>query len=334
MRRLARGESAHASFELATNRRGVVEAGAYQAVIADALDLARRGLSVCQPARCVVLPRIEPLPTVVPGAGRALSVAESLTAGGAMLRRYAQGDDLRRVHWRTTARLGELMVREGEDEDERGRVATTVLLDVGDGATPPEELDRAVEVAASVLFAAADESSNEVSGSYRLLTTADLDTGSQRGRDGLSSVLVDLAGAGGAAMPSSGRFRAAVERLGRSHHDEILVVVGAFGAYPPDAEILEDLARAYPIVVLVLVGAARLSRRGPMTGAADASPRGVPETGGRLRHDLSRGRKGVVVTVPLPLGTSLAAAWRAPRQGAETDEDLSGWLAGAREAAR
>ena len=274
MRRLARGESADASFELATNRRGVVEAGAYQAVIADALDLARRGLSVL-PARpmCRAAPHRAAADGGAGGWARP-SVAESLTAGGAMLRRYAQGDDLRRVHWRTTARLGELMVREGEDEDERGRVATTVLLDVGDGATPPEELDRAVEVAASVLFAAADESSNEVSGTYRLLTTADLDTGSQRGRDGLSSVLVDLAGAGGAAMPSSGRFRAAVERLGRSHHDEILVVVGAFGAYPPDAEILEDLARAYPIVVLVLVGAARgLSRRGPMTGAADASPR-------------------------------------------------------------
>ena len=336
VRRLARGDRAHASFELDTHRRGVVEAGAYQAVISDPLGLARRRLSVCRPARCVVLPCIEPLPTVVPErgatrAGRALSLAERLAASGAMLRRYAQGDDLRRVHWRTTARLGELMVREGEDDDERGRIATTVLLDVGDGATPPEELDRAVEVAASVLFAAADESSNEVSGTYRLLTTAELDTGSRRGRDGLASVLVALAGVGAAVAPSAGRFRAAVERLGRSDHDEVLVVVGAFGSDPPDPGILADLARVYRVVVLVLVGAAHVSRRAQMTDADDADPGTVPATGAHVRHDGSGGRRGAVVTVPLPLGTSLADAWRSDLQGPDAIEDGSGWLGRPRE---
>ena len=51
------------------------------------------------------------------------------------------------------------MVREGGDRDDPDRIATTVLLDAGGAETPPDELERAVEVAASVLAAAAEESS-------------------------------------------------------------------------------------------------------------------------------------------------------------------------------
>ncbi len=180
VQRLARGDRAQATFGLLTERRGPVDAGAYEATISDPLGLARRRLSVSRPARCIALPHIEPLTTVVPevpgrlAAESTLSVAERLITGSSMLRRYAQGDDFRRVHWRTTARVGELMVRDGGDRDEPDRIATTVLLDVGDDATPVDELDRAVEVAASVLSLAADGSSTGAAGAYRLLTTTNL----------------------------------------------------------------------------------------------------------------------------------------------------------------
>jgi uncharacterized protein (DUF58 family) len=50
-------------------------------------------------------------------------------ADDASLRDYRSGDDLRRVHWRTSARLGELMVR----QDERAaRRPVSVLLDLPD----------------------------------------------------------------------------------------------------------------------------------------------------------------------------------------------------------
>ena len=49
--RLARGERAEVSFELCTERRGAIEAGAYEAVSSDPLGLARRSLSVSRPAR-------------------------------------------------------------------------------------------------------------------------------------------------------------------------------------------------------------------------------------------------------------------------------------------
>ena len=41
-------------------------------------------------------------------------------------RAYRDGDELRRVHWRSTARYGELMVRR---EEQRWRNRATVLLD-------------------------------------------------------------------------------------------------------------------------------------------------------------------------------------------------------------
>ena len=76
------------------------------------------------------------------------------------------------------------------------------------------------------------------------------------GRDSLQNVLVALAGVAAAPTPSPKRFSDVVGRLGPPERDEVLVVVGAFGSYPPDPDVLEDLARGYSLVVLVLVGAA------------------------------------------------------------------------------
>jgi uncharacterized protein (DUF58 family) len=344
VQRLARGDRAQATFRLLTERRGPVDAGAYEATISDPLGLARRRLSVSRPARCIALPRIEPLTTVVPevpgwlAAEGTLSVAERLITGSSMLRRYAQGDDFRRVHWRTTARVGELMVRDGGDRDEPDRIATTVLLDVGDGATPVDELDRAVEVAASVLSLAADESSTGASGAYRLLTTTNLDTGGQRGQESLQNVLIALSGIAAVPTPARQRFSAAVERLGRPDRDEVLVIVGAFGERPPDPELLEDLARAYSAVVLVLVGAASPSTRDELEARwradDDAGSRAVSKTGPRYPQGrVGRSRSGVL-TVPLPLGRALAAAWSLDLEGPDLVDEVTGWSGGAMEVAR
>ena len=147
--RLARGERASARFALGTLRRGVIVAGGYEATLTDPLGLARRRLTSSRAAHCLVLARVEPLTTVLPrGLGwlateSTTSAAERLVSGSSMLRRYVQGDDLRLVHWRTTARVGGLMVREGGDREDPERAGVTVLLDTGDDTTPPELLDRA-----------------------------------------------------------------------------------------------------------------------------------------------------------------------------------------------
>ena len=70
------------------------------------------------------------------------------------VREYAQGESLRRVHWPTTARRGQLMVKELEDSP---RDAVAVVLDcdpAGVAGTPPDSsFDAAVRAAGSVLRA-------------------------------------------------------------------------------------------------------------------------------------------------------------------------------------
>jgi len=66
-------------------------------------------------------------------------------------REYRHGDDLRRVHWKSTARYGELMVRR---EEQPLKARATVLLDTREighrGSGPASSFEWAVSCAASV----------------------------------------------------------------------------------------------------------------------------------------------------------------------------------------
>jgi uncharacterized protein (DUF58 family) len=64
------------------------------------------------------------------------------------VREYAQGESLRRVHWRSTARRGQLMVKELEDAP-RDEIA--VLLDADAAAVVGESFDVQVRAAGSIL---------------------------------------------------------------------------------------------------------------------------------------------------------------------------------------
>lgn len=70
------------------------------------------------------------------------------------VREYEQGESLRRVHWPTTARRGQLMVKELEDSP---RDAMVVLLDCDPcgaaGEAPRSSFDEAVRAAGSILEA-------------------------------------------------------------------------------------------------------------------------------------------------------------------------------------
>jgi uncharacterized protein (DUF58 family) len=66
------------------------------------------------------------------------------------LRDYAPGDDLRHVHWRSTARRGHLMMRQNEA---RRRTPVLVMLDVRPGAHDRASFERAVEACASIVTA-------------------------------------------------------------------------------------------------------------------------------------------------------------------------------------
>jgi uncharacterized protein (DUF58 family) len=105
----------------------------------------------------VVTPKVHSLPMVQlagewtgSGESRARSIA-SAGEDDAATREYRQGDDLRRVHWRSTARMGQLMVRR---EEQPWQARCTLLLDtrtVGHaGEGPGSSFEWAVSAAASV----------------------------------------------------------------------------------------------------------------------------------------------------------------------------------------
>jgi uncharacterized protein (DUF58 family) len=116
---------------------GVVGGGATPAApvgarALDPLGLAEFARTAPGTDRLLVLPRVVALRGVPPALGTAEGAHGAGAAGAGqgradvLVRPYRTGDELRRVHWRSTARHGELMVRL-EERPWRGGV--TVLLD-------------------------------------------------------------------------------------------------------------------------------------------------------------------------------------------------------------
>ena len=108
-------------------------------------------------ATLVVTPEVVPLPGI-PLAGTYSGTGEhrprSFAGGSAedvTTREYRHGDDLRRVHWRSSAHAGELMVRR---EEQPWESRATVLVDnrahVHRGAGSASSLEQAVSIAASI----------------------------------------------------------------------------------------------------------------------------------------------------------------------------------------
>lgn len=100
-----------------TTRRGWQPGGPSHLVFADPLGLRRTVLAERAAPPVLVVPRITP---VAPLAIRHRDEGLLAESGGGMqfhaLREYVVGDPLRAVHWRTSARVGTLVVRETVDE--------------------------------------------------------------------------------------------------------------------------------------------------------------------------------------------------------------------------
>lgn len=141
-------------------QRGVVSVGPLLLENVDAFGLVVRLSSTAQLTPQLVIPAVSPLdrgPIPLPHTrtGAQSSRSRERADDDVITREYRRGDAVRRVHWRQTARHGELMVR--QDEPQAGPRAV-VLLDTSlaglvtahrpDAAHDPFE--RAVRVAASV----------------------------------------------------------------------------------------------------------------------------------------------------------------------------------------
>ena len=89
---------------------------------------------------------------VVGGDGRRLLLRRAAGFDFHSVREYEQGESLRRVHWPTSARRGQLMVKELEDTSHDGVVVVLDCEAAGAVGTPPDSsFDTAVRAAGSVL---------------------------------------------------------------------------------------------------------------------------------------------------------------------------------------
>jgi uncharacterized protein (DUF58 family) len=151
------GEVARAAYRLPTDRRGRFEIGPLRATVADPFGLASRTRRILGTEEVIVFPRVHEIMALPETGGDELDrdmprAHGRLDPGGEFLnlRDYEPGDDLRRVHWRSTARRQRLMVRQNEA---RRRTPVLVMLDVRPGCHDRASFERAVEATASIVNA-------------------------------------------------------------------------------------------------------------------------------------------------------------------------------------
>ena len=231
--------------------RGRYRVGPLSVRLTDPFGLCELTRSFASTDELVVTPVISALPSVrLDGdwAGGGASVARSVAVSGsddAATREYRHGDDLRKVHWRSTARVGELMVRR---EEQPFQSRATLLLDSrahahrGDG--PGSSFEWAVSAVASIGVSLARSGF-----ALRVVGDGGLDL-VPGGLPVTEGVLLDaLAGAQPSAANS---LEPAVERLRRGGvHGVLVAVLGLLR--PDDAERLARLRNGAGTCVAVLI---------------------------------------------------------------------------------
>jgi uncharacterized protein (DUF58 family) len=155
--RLRRGESGVRTYRLPTTRRGIFDIGPVEVVRADPFESFRVARRHGHTERIWVYPRLLPFRTLPAGLTRHLEGPSSDTAPAGnitfhRLRDYVVGDDLRLVHWRSSARTGRLVVKHNVDTSQP---YTVVVLDQRPDRYTATAFEEAVDVAASILTTAA-----------------------------------------------------------------------------------------------------------------------------------------------------------------------------------
>ncbi|WBC17078.1 DUF58 domain-containing protein [Micromonospora sp. WMMA1998] len=157
LERLGAHQASSVAYTVRADVRGRYEVGPLVIRLTDPFGLCELTRSFPSTDHLTVIPQVTPLPSVrLPGeyAGSGDSRARSVAVHGeddAATREYRMGDDLRRVHWKSTARTGELMVRR---EEQPWESRATVVLDTraaghrGEG--PTASFEWAVSAAASI----------------------------------------------------------------------------------------------------------------------------------------------------------------------------------------
>ena len=154
--RIADGETMAGRYEVLCRPRGVYRVGPARVSLGDPLGFTESTSLFGSSGRLVVYPRVEDLDGVPTGRGQDQTINTSRAAfwhsGGEdffTLREYHQGDDLRKVHWPSSARRDELMIKQLEMPWQSR--AFIVLDPRVEPHTSSESFEQAVRGAASTL---------------------------------------------------------------------------------------------------------------------------------------------------------------------------------------
>ncbi|MFJ8001690.1 DUF58 domain-containing protein [Streptomyces sp. NPDC096310] len=310
--RVEPGGRREVSYRVRSDLRGRYPLGPLQLRLSDPFGMCELTRSFSAFDILTVIPRTEPLPPVRlagEAAGHGDGRQRSLALAGdddVIPRGYRHGDDLRRVHWRSTARYGELMVRR-EEQPQRARC--TVLLDTRrtayQGSGPDSAFEWAVSGAASALVHMLERGF-----AVRLLT----DTGGSvpgEGSEGFAGATQDSADSAGLMMDTLAVVDHSDE-AGLSRSYDVLrgstegLLVAFFGDLDEEQTAVAARMRQRSGAAVAFVLDSSGWAQGPRDGA---------EVGTRLRQLRETGWTALAV----PSGAALPDLWRqAGRQHAES----------------
>jgi uncharacterized protein (DUF58 family) len=286
------------TYPVSSDVRGRFVIGPLSVRLTDPFGLCELDRSFSSTNELVVTPVVSPLPAVRLGgdwAGGGESTARSIATSGlddAATREYRHGDGLRRVHWRSSARVGELMVRR---EEQPFQNRATLLLDGrasahrGDG--PGSSFEWSVSAVASVGVSLARTG-------YGLSMLRD--TGEQLSPPGLPLTEGLLLESLASVDPSRSRsLDPVVDRLRRSGSGGVVIAV--LGVLDLDeAGRLARLRSGGSVCIAVLVDADSWSPLSPKVRAA--SLRAHEQAAALLTRSGWR-------VLPVAHGTTLASVW-------------------------
>jgi uncharacterized protein (DUF58 family) len=160
---LPAGGSVDLDVELIAYRRGVLQIRGGVVARTDPFGLFRAFVRLAAPDTVLVMPQRYPVPALaLPGRSQYQAGGVALAAGVGeseefvALRDYRRGDPLKRVHWRSAAHTGKLVVKEYQDEY---LVRHALVFDTACPARGESLFEEAVAVAASFACTIPDQES-------------------------------------------------------------------------------------------------------------------------------------------------------------------------------
>lgn len=223
------------AYRLPTTTRGLVTVGPMAVEVTDPFGLSSARNRAAGPVEITVLPRIDeipPLPRTVgpdPDGGAETGSLGRVGEDFAALRPYVIGDDLRRVHWPSSARTDDDLLVRQDDIPWQGRIC--VVLDLRREAHDIDTIERAVSAAASILRTHLRRGDH-----VRLVSTTGVDTGYGTGAGHLDGLLEYLAIAD---RSSRGTMHTALDAAERGATGALVVITGRPSG--PDLDAVEAI---------------------------------------------------------------------------------------------